>query len=37
MSHRVAVYRDGRIVETLPAESATMETVMQLLTGAQAQ
>ncbi len=37
MSHRIAVYRDGRIIETLPAESATMETVMQLLTGAQAQ
>ncbi len=37
MSHRVAVYRDGRIIETLPAASATMETVMQLLTGAQAQ
>ena len=37
MSHRVAVYRDGRILSTLPAESATMEKVMQLLTGAQAQ
>jgi ABC-type sugar transport system ATPase subunit len=37
MSHRIAVYRDGRIIETLPAASATMENVMQLLTGAEAQ
>ncbi len=35
MSHHVAVYRNGRILETLPAESATMEKVMQLLTGAE--
>lgn len=37
MSHRIAVYRDGRILSTLPAASATMENVMQLLTGAEAQ
>ena len=37
MSHRVAVYRDGQIIETLPADSATMEKVMQLLTGAEEQ
>ncbi len=34
MSHRVAVYRNGRILETVPAEAATMETVMHQLTGA---
>ncbi len=37
MSHRIAVYRDGRILETLPAAAATMENVMQLLTGAEEQ
>jgi len=33
MSHRVAVYRDGRILKTLPAEETGMEEIMSLLTG----
>ena len=33
MSHRVAVYRDGRILKTLPAEETSMEEIMALLTG----
>jgi len=35
MSHRVAVYRDGRILRTAPAENVTLEEIMELLTGTQ--
>ena len=35
MSHRIAIYRDGRILDTVPAEDTTMESVMQQLTGAE--
>jgi len=34
MSHRVAVYKDGRILSTAPAGAVTSETVMEQLTGA---
>jgi len=34
MSHRVAVYRDGRIVRTSPAAEITAEQIMEMLTGA---
>jgi ABC-type sugar transport system ATPase subunit len=34
MSHRVAVYRDGRILQTTPALELTLEHVMEKLTGA---
>jgi len=33
MSHRVAVYRDGRILKTLDAADTGMEEIMTLLTG----
>ena len=33
MSHRVAVYRDGRILKTLDASDTGMEEIMTLLTG----
>lgn len=33
MSHRVAVYRDGRILKTLDAAETGMEEIMTLLTG----
>ena len=35
VSHRVAVYRDGRMVATFPSEATNMEEIMTLLTGAQ--
>jgi ribose transport system ATP-binding protein len=35
MSHRIAVYRDGRILCTVPAESITPEQLMEQLTGAE--
>ena len=34
VSHRIAVYRDGRILQTVPADKITPEEVMQQLTGA---
>jgi ABC-type sugar transport system ATPase subunit len=34
MSHRIAVYRDGRILQTSPAAEITSEKVMEMLTGA---
>lgn len=34
MAHRVAVYRDGRILEILPAATTTLEEVLHRLTGA---
>ena len=34
MSHRVAVYRDGRILTTLASADTGMEAIMTLLTGA---
>jgi ribose transport system ATP-binding protein len=34
IAHRVAVYRDGRILEIAPAEELTAEAVMTRLTGA---
>ncbi len=34
-SHRVAVYRDGRILQTAPADEITAEQVMEQLTGAE--
>jgi ribose transport system ATP-binding protein len=36
MSHRVAVYRDGRILQTADARQITMADVLEQLTGAQA-
>jgi len=33
LSHRVGVYRDGRIVKMMPAAEATPEAVMTILTG----
>jgi ABC-type sugar transport system ATPase subunit len=35
MSHQIAVYRDGRILSVVPAESITMDELLQQLTGAQ--
>ena len=35
VSHRVAVYRDGRILQIAPAESVALEEIMSQLTGAQ--
>jgi len=35
MSHQIAVYRDGRILCVVPAESITMDELLQQLTGAQ--
>lgn len=35
ISHRIAIYRDGRILSTMPAESLTPEDLMGQLTGAQ--
>jgi ABC-type sugar transport system ATPase subunit len=35
MSHRIALYRDGRILEIAAAEQLTMERIMHRLTGAQ--
>ncbi len=35
LSHRVAVYRDGRILGTVPAESAKLQQIMEQLTGAE--
>jgi ABC-type sugar transport system ATPase subunit len=34
IAHRIAVYRDGRIIDMLAGESATLERIMQQLTGA---
>ena len=34
LSHRVALYRDGRILEIRPAESTDLEEIMHQLTGA---
>jgi ABC-type sugar transport system ATPase subunit len=34
-AHRIAVYRDGRILQTSPAEKLTAEQIMELLTGAE--
>jgi ABC-type sugar transport system ATPase subunit len=34
LSHRVAIYQDGRILRTAPARELTSETVMAQLTGA---
>jgi len=34
LSHRVAVYKDGRILFTAPARELTSERVMEYLTGA---
>jgi ABC-type sugar transport system ATPase subunit len=36
LSNRIAVYRDGRILDTADADRFTLENIMQLLTGAQA-
>jgi ABC-type sugar transport system ATPase subunit len=36
LSNRIAVYRDGRILDTAEADRFTLENIMQLLTGAQA-
>lgn len=36
LAHRVAVYRDGRIVETIPAVDAAPDRVMALLTRSEA-
>ena len=33
-SHRVAIYRDGRILRTVSADEVTPEEVMEQLTGA---
>ncbi len=33
MSHRIALYRDGRVLETVDAAAVTAEDVMQRLTG----
>jgi len=35
MSHRIAIYRDRRIVTVLPAAEADQEKIMKLLTGVQ--
>lgn len=35
LSHRIALYRDGRILDTVPAESLTLQQIMEQLTGAQ--
>lgn len=35
ISHRLAIYKDGRIVRTVSSDSLTPEQVMALLTGAQ--
>lgn len=35
MAHRVALYRQGRIQEIVPAESITLEDIMRRLTGAE--
>jgi len=35
MSHQIAIYRDGRILSVVPAESMTMDELLQQLTGAQ--
>jgi len=34
-SHRIAVYRDGRIVQTVPAEETSASKIMEQLTGAE--
>jgi ABC-type sugar transport system ATPase subunit len=34
ISHRIAVYRDGQILQTAPAERITLQQVMEHLTGA---
>jgi len=34
MSHRIAIYRDGRIISIVPADSITMDELMEHLTGA---
>ncbi len=34
MSHRIAIYRDGRILSTVSADSITMDELMEDLTGA---
>ena len=36
LSNRIAVYRDGRILDRADADRFTLENIMQLLTGAQA-
>jgi ABC-type sugar transport system ATPase subunit len=36
LSNRIAVYRDGRIIDTADADRFTLENIMQLLTGAEA-
>ena len=36
LSNRIAVYRDGRIIDSADADRFTLENIMQLLTGAQA-
>jgi len=36
LSNRVAVYRDGRILRMDSADQFTSQSIMQLLTGAQA-
>jgi ribose transport system ATP-binding protein len=36
VSHRVAVYRDGRVLRIAPAAEITLEKLMEQLTGAQA-
>ncbi len=36
VSHRIAVYRNGRILQTVPADQVTAETIMEQLTGAAA-
>jgi ABC-type sugar transport system ATPase subunit len=35
MSHRIALYRDGRVLEIADAEQLTMERIMHRLTGAE--
>jgi ABC-type sugar transport system ATPase subunit len=35
MSHRIAVFRDGRVLEVAPAESVSLQRIMEQLTGAE--
>jgi ABC-type sugar transport system ATPase subunit len=36
MSHRIAVYRDGQVLDVVEAEGTSLEHVMELLTGVDA-
>ena len=35
MSHRIAVFRDGRVLKVAPAESVSLQRIMEQLTGAE--